>query len=70
MRRYASVVLDADSTIAGIEGIDWLAARHGAEVRRAVESLTTQAMNGQVPLESVYDRRLAVIGANADYLKA
>lgn len=70
MRRYASVVLDADSTIAGIEGIDWLAARHGAEVQRAVESLTTQAMNGEVPLESVYDRRLAVIGANADDLQA
>jgi len=70
VRRYAAVVLDADSTIAGIEGIDWLAARHGAEVQRAVESLTTQAMNGEVSLESVYDRRLAVIGANADDLRA
>lgn len=70
MRRYAAVVLDADSTIAGIEGIDWLAARRGPDVQRAVELLTTQAMNGEVPLESVYDRRLAVIGANADDLRA
>lgn len=70
MKRYASVVLDADSTISGIEGIDWLAARRGAEVQRAVESLTAQAMDGEVPLESVYDRRLAVIGANADDMHA
>ncbi len=64
------MVLDADSTISGIEGIDWLAARRGTDVQRAVESLTTQAMNGEVLLESVYDRRLAVIGANADDLHA
>lgn len=58
MRRYASVVLDADSTLAGIEGIDWLAARRTPEVQRAVEALTTQAMNGTVALDEVYARRL------------
>lgn len=61
MRRYASVVLDADSTIAGIEGIDWLSARRDPEVRRQVEALTTRAMNGELPLDDVYARRLALI---------
>lgn len=64
------MVLDADSTISGIEGIDWLAARRGAEVQRAVELLTSRAMNGEVPLETVYDHRLAIIGASADDLRA
>lgn len=65
MKRYASIVLDADSTIAGIEGIDWLAARRGAEVQRAVEALTTRAMDGELPLESVYGERLRVIRPTA-----
>lgn len=70
MRRYAAVVLDADSTIAGIEGIDWLAARRGPDVQRAVESLTARAMNGELALEAVYGERLRVIGATADDLAA
>lgn len=61
MRRYATVVLDADSTLSGIEGIDWLAARRGDEVQRSVEALTTQAMDGHVALDQVYTRRLALI---------
>ena len=68
--RYASVVLDADSTIAGIEGIDWLAARRGAAVQQQVEELTARAMNGEVALEAVYERRLAIIGATAADLLA
>jgi len=70
VRRYASLVLDADSTIAGIEGIDWLAARRGADVLRAVESLTARAMNGDLALEDVYAERLRVIGATAGDLSA
>jgi phosphoserine phosphatase len=70
VRRYASIVLDADSTLAGIEGIDWLAARRGADVQRAVESLTTRAMNGELPLEDVYAERLRVIGPTASDLTA
>jgi phosphoserine phosphatase len=70
VRRYAAVVLDADSTIAGIEGIDWLAARRGADVQRAVESLTARAMNGELALEAVYGERLRVIGPTAEDLAA
>ena len=56
--RYRSLVLDVDSTVAGIEGIDWLAARRGPEVSRQVSELTRGAMEGGVKLEDVYALRL------------
>jgi len=58
---FASVILDADSTLAGIEGVDWLAALRGEEVSRRVASLTDDAMAGRIGLESVYARRLELI---------
>ena len=65
MTRFASVILDADSTLAALEGIDWLAGRRGPEVTREVFGLTDDAMAGLVPLESVYARRLALIAPTA-----
>lgn len=59
--RYRSVVLDVDSTLAGIEGIDWLAARRGAAAVRAVAALTDRAMAGEIALEAVYGERLALV---------
>lgn len=59
--RFASVVLDVDSTLAGIEGIDRLAAMRGPDVAGRVAQLTDRAMRGEIPLESVYGERLALI---------
>lgn len=59
--RFASVVLDVDSTLCGIEGIDWLAERRGEEIARRVASQTNRAMRGEVPLEEVYADRLATV---------
>ena len=59
--RFASVALDVDSTLSGIEGIDWLAARRGPEVSAAVAGLTDQAMRGEVPLDAVFGTRLAMV---------
>ncbi len=70
VRRYACIVLDADSTLAGIEGIDWLAARRGPAVQRAVEGLTAQAMDGALALEAVYAERLRLIAPDATDLAA
>ena len=64
--RFASVVLDVDSTIAGIEGIDWLAQRRGPEVAADVASLTDRAMKGEIPLDAVYGERLARIRPTRD----
>lgn len=61
MPRFASVILDVDSTLSGIEGIDWLAARRGAEVGREVARLTAEAMAGERSIEEVYGARLAVV---------
>lgn len=55
---FRSVVLDVDSTVSGIEGIDWLAARRGDVIARRVADLTNRAMQGGVPLEDIYGLRL------------
>jgi len=59
--RFASVVLDVDSTLCGLEGIDWLAGRRGKLVADDSRKLTQQAMDGEIPLDSVYGARLALI---------
>ena len=59
--KFASIVLDVDSTLCGVEGIDWLAQRRGAEVAKRVRELTDRAMNGEIPLDSVYGERLSMI---------
>lgn len=50
------VIFDCDSTLSTIEGIDELARMTGTEHDIAV--LTKRAMEGDVPLESVYGHRL------------
>ena len=59
--KFAAVVVDVDSTLCGVEGIDWLAALRGPEVSAEVAALTQRAMNGEVPLDSVYGMRLRMI---------
>lgn len=59
--RYASVVIDVDSTLCGIEGIDILAHRRGEGVGARIAVLTDRAMRGEVELESVYGERLAIV---------
>ena len=53
---YTTVVFDCDSTLSAIEGIEELA-RDNPEVAR----LTQAAMEGTIPLEEVYGRRLALV---------
>jgi phosphoserine phosphatase len=55
--KFRTVVFDCDSTLSAVEGIEELARDHREEVTR----LTTMAMNGQLPLEEVYGRRLELI---------
>lgn len=61
MSRYASVVLDVDSTLCTIEGIDWLARRRGPDVARLVSELTDRAMAGDIALDDVYGERLRLV---------
>lgn len=55
------IFFDCDSTLSTIEGIDELARSRGPEVFQQVESLTNQAMNGEVPVEEVFGRRMEMI---------
>ena len=58
MSRFNSIVFDVDSTLSGIEGIDWLAARRGPEIEAWSTALTERAMNGKIPIEAVYSERM------------
>jgi phosphoserine phosphatase len=68
--RFSTVVLDVDSTLSGIEGIDWLAQRRGDVVARKVAALTADAMSGTRPLEQVYGARLSAIHPRREDLDA
>jgi phosphoserine phosphatase len=57
MSGFASVVFDCDSTLVAVEGIDELSGPFRADI----QALTDAAMDGSVPLEEVYGRRLAII---------
>jgi len=59
--RIASVVLDVDSTLCGLEGIDWLAQQLGDDAAKLVSALTDRAMHGEIPLDSVYGERLSLV---------
>jgi phosphoserine phosphatase len=57
MTRFRTVLLDCDSTLSAIEGIDELAVHCHDEVAQ----LTDAAMRGLIPLEQVYGRRLQLV---------
>ncbi|HRF46090.1 MAG TPA: HAD-IB family phosphatase [Anaerolineales bacterium] len=61
---YGVVIFDCDSTLSTVEGIDELARWAGKEVE--VAALTDRAMNGELPLEQVYGRRLDLINATRE----
>ena len=58
------ICFDCDSTLSKIEGIDELARRVG--MGEEMSKLTDAAMNGVVPLEAVYERRLSLIRPDQD----
>lgn len=70
MTRYNSVVFDVDSTLSGIEGIDWLAALRGPEMLRWSTSLTERAMKGELPIEAIYSERMKAVKPSAREIEA
>ena len=55
------LLLDCDSTLSSIEGIDELGRLRGPEVFKAVEDMTNAAMNGGTPMEAIFAQRLEMI---------
>jgi len=68
--KFASVVLDVDSTLCGVEGIDWLAQQRGGDIAERTRALTDRAMDGEITLDAVYGERLALIRPNRDDIEA
>jgi HAD superfamily phosphoserine phosphatase-like hydrolase len=56
--------IDCDSTLSSIEGIDELARLADPQTFVEVEALTNAAMNGEVPLNEVFRRRMEIIRPN------
>jgi len=61
---FEVICFDCDSTLSKIEGIDELAGRVGLGEEMA--RLTDAAMNGEVLLEAVYEKRLSLIRPDLD----
>lgn len=55
------IIFDCDSTLSSLEGIDELARFRGVEVFEAIESMTRDAMDGKISVESIFARRLEII---------
>ena len=61
MSRFNSIILDVDSTLSAVEGIDWLAAQRGPDIKAWSVALTERAMEGEVPIDAVYGERMRVV---------
>ena len=64
------LLLDCDSTLSSIEGIDELGRLRGPETFKAVEDMTNAAMNGGTPMEAICAKRLDIIKPTAAELAA
>lgn len=62
------MIFDFDSTLSEIEGIDVLADNAG--LAEEVSNLTRQAMDGEIELESVYNKRLSAIHPTRGEIRA
>jgi phosphoserine phosphatase len=64
------ICFDCDSTLSAIEGVDELARAGGPEIFAQVEAMTNDAMNGKIPVEAVFGRRLELIRPNRRHVEA
>jgi phosphoserine phosphatase len=64
------LLLDCDSTLSSIEGIDELGRLRGPETFKAIEDMTNAAMNGGTPMEAIFAKRLDIIKPTAAELAA
>jgi HAD superfamily phosphoserine phosphatase-like hydrolase len=59
--KYRTIILDVDSTLSRIEGIEWLARKRGPDVFSRVNEVTERAMRGELEFDGVYAARLVVV---------
>lgn len=58
--------IDCDSTLSSIEGIDELARMSNPAIFSEVVALTNAAMDGEVPLDEVFGKRMKIIQPNRE----
>jgi phosphoserine phosphatase len=68
--RSKLLLIDCDSTLSAIEGIDELARIRGESTFREVERMTRDAMEGGTAMETVFARRLALIEPHLEEVRA
>lgn len=59
MINFDVICFDVDSTLVQCEGLDWLAGQKG--VGTEVKELTDKSMNGEVPIQDVFGKKLDII---------
>ncbi|MCX6920192.1 MAG: HAD-IB family phosphatase [Verrucomicrobia bacterium] len=64
------LLLDCDSTLSSIEGVDELGRLRGTAIFKAVEDMTNAAMNGGTPMEEIFAQRLNMIKPTLAELQA
>jgi phosphoserine phosphatase len=64
------LLLDCDSTLSAIEGIDELARLRGASTFAEVERMTRAAMEGGLAMEEIFARRLELIQPRVEEVEA
>ena len=62
--------LDCDSTLSSIEGINELARLSDPAIFEEVVNLTNAAMNGDVPLDQVFKKRMEIIRPSLDMVRS
>jgi phosphoserine phosphatase len=65
VEKIGLLVMDCDSTLSAIEGVDELAGLRGEDIRRRVEALTERAMAGEIAIDSVFAERMELIRPTA-----
>lgn len=61
--------LDCDSTMSSIEGIDELARFSNPAIFAGVVKLTNSAMNGEIPLDEIFGKRIEIIRPDREVIQ-
>lgn len=64
---YDVICFDVDSTLVTIEGVDWLAQQKG--VGKQVQHLTQLAMDGEVPMQEVFGKKIDILAPSRSELE-
>jgi phosphoserine phosphatase len=67
---FQHVFFDCDSTLTRIEGIDELVRTRSLNIQTEVRALTEKAMNGEISITEIYEKRLRLIQPTRDEVNA